>query len=569
MKLTLLLFALTSGTVGLDAQKTDAPLNERVMVVYNSNSDSSHKVAKYYMAKRNIPKDNICKVDTNVNELEDASLYEPEVKKPIRACLEKLGRENILYIVFSFEMPYAANYGGHPASVDQLVADIWDEYAAPGVVGNQTADQPYFGKAQTQGNVYEPYVPFAKYRSQLGAKTIYSVWRLDGPTAQAAQSLVDKALYAEEHGLHGNGYFDIKSEIDGVPDNGYGAGDWDIYQASQMAKRAGFAVTLDTKETEFGTAPSQMHCDNAALYAGWYSLAHYNDAFTWAPGAIGFHLDSASATNPRSGPSWVAGALQKGITVTSGSVTEPFLEGLVHPDQIFLYLFEGANVGDAVLRGTRWLKWMILNVGDPLYTPFPKGAGPYAPSAPKPIAWFGISPNNVVGEAKIRAQFMLAEKREAAVPAVFTSNNSELIILPPTISLPPAANGAQFEITLKEPQTPVNIIVKITAGNEHLSNTINLFPILSDLSLSQPAVRSSASLTGKVSTMLAAKEDGFVIKLSSSNPNVSVPAEVKIPAGAHTVTFPISAKTVPAEISANITAQLHNATKTAQLKVTP
>ena len=164
---------------------------------------------------------------------------------------------------------------------------------------------------------------------------------------------------------------------------------------------------------------------------------------------------------------------------------------------------------------------------------------------------------------------MLAEKREAAVPAVFTSNNSELIILPPTISLPPAANGAQFEITLKEPQTPVNIIVKITAGNEHLSNTINLFPILSDLSLSQPAVRSSASLTGKVSTMLAAKEDGFVIKLSSSNPNVSVPAEVKIPAGAHTVTFPISAKTVPAEISANITAQLHNATKTAQLKVTP
>ena len=80
------------------------------------------------------------------------------------------------------------------------------------------------------------------------------------------------------------------------------------------------------------------------------------------PGAIGFHLDSASATNPHRRTTGRARALLKGITVTSGAVTEPFLEGLVHPDQIFYYLFQGANVGDAVLRGTRWLKWMIMNL---------------------------------------------------------------------------------------------------------------------------------------------------------------------------------------------------------------
>lgn len=569
MKFTLLLFAWSAGSILLQAQKVDAPLNERVMVVYNANSDSSHKVAKYYMAKRNIPKENLCKVDTDPKELENGSSFEPEIKKPIRACLEKLGKQNILYIVFSFEMPYSTNYGGPQKAVDQVVADIWDEYAANGVMGRQAGDQPYFGKAQTQGNVYEPYVPFAKYRSQPGAKTIYSVWRLDGPNAQAAESLVDKALYAEANGLKGNGYFDTKRPMDGVPDFGYGAGDWDIYQASQMAKRAGFPVILDDKETEFGTAPSLPRCDDAALYAGWYSLAHYNDAFTWVPGAIGFHLDSASATNPRGGPSWVAGALQKGITVTSGSVTEPFLEGLVHPDQIFLYLFEGANVGDAVLRGTRWLKWMILNVGDPLYTPFPKGAGPYMPSAPKPVAWFGISPNNVVGEAKVRAQFAVAEKHDAPFSAVFTSNYSELINLPPTITLPPAANGAQFEMTVKEPESPVNLIVKITAGNEHLSNTINLFPILSEVSLSQPAVKGSASLTGKISTIMLAQEDGYTVKLSSSSPNVIVPAEVKIPAGAATATFSITTKAVPAEMTATITAKLNKATKVADLKVTP
>jgi hypothetical protein len=38
---------------------------------------------------------------------------------------------------------------------------------------------------------------------------------------------------------------------------------------------------------------------------------------------------------------------------------------------------EGANVGDAFLRNTLWLKWMIINIGDPLYRPFAKQRGPF------------------------------------------------------------------------------------------------------------------------------------------------------------------------------------------------
>src|SRR5262249_20083307 len=105
---------------------------------------------------------------------------------------------------------------------------------------------------------------------------------------------------------------------------------------------------------------------------GWYSLNHYNDAFTWNPGAIGLHLDSASAANPRGGTNWVANAVMKGITITSGAAAEPYLKGFPHSDQIFLYLFQGGAAGHALLRSTRWLKWMLLNIGDALYRPFPK-----------------------------------------------------------------------------------------------------------------------------------------------------------------------------------------------------
>jgi uncharacterized protein (TIGR03790 family) len=544
------------------------PLNERVMVVYNAAGDDSHRVAKYYMEKRGIPKANICKIDTDLAWMEDGTKFEPEIKKPLRACLEKLGKQQILYIVFSFQMPYAVLFDGHEQAVDQLVSDIWDEYAGPRILGRQTADQPYFGKAESQGNVYEPYVPFAKYREQPNAKTIYSVWRLDGATAEVAKGLVDKALYAESNGLQGKAYFDIQGPIANYADKGYGAGEWDIYQASQMAKRAGFETTLDEKPTEFGTAPSLLRCENAALYAGWYSLAHYNDAFSWAPGAIGFHLDSASATNPRAPSNWVAGALQRGITVTSGSVTEPYLEGLVHPDQIFLYLFQGANVGDAVLRGTRWLKWMIVNLGDPLYTPFPKGAGAYG-ATPHQESWFGISPNNLVGGGSVRAQFVLAEKRDKTVPVTFKANYPALVTLPTNVAIPPTATGAQFQIAVKPPDEALSITITVIAGTETISNTLNVYPILADLTLSEPGMKSDGTVTGTVTLMVPAKQGGFNVKLSSSLPEVVVPEDVTVPVGATKATFPVSGRPVRAEVTATISAKFDNASKTAQLKITP
>lgn len=119
-------------------------------------------------------------------------------------------------------------------------------------------------------------------------------------------------------------------------------------------------------------------CPNAALYAGWYSLNNYNNAFTWNTGAIGIHLDSLSAWSPRSGTNWVANAIEKGITVTTGAVQEPTLAALVHPSGTFRDLFQGANVGDAFFRNTAFLKWEILYIGDPLYRPFPNGLPPFA-----------------------------------------------------------------------------------------------------------------------------------------------------------------------------------------------
>jgi uncharacterized protein (TIGR03790 family) len=354
--------------------RAQTPLNERVLVVYNAEVPQSKQIAAYYMSKRAIPERNRCKLDLSSNDQLKQDEFDSSVKRPIRKCLEKAGKDNILYIVFCYKTPWLLEIGPQTYALDQFIADIWDEYL-PARAANTSEVQPYFGIAQSEGDLYQPYVPLADFRAQPNAPHIYSVWRLDAPTPALAKGLVDKALYAEANGLLGTACFDRRSDpMSSVADSGYGAGDWDIHQAAEISRRAGFTVIEDAHAEEFGTPPAPLRCDHAALYAGWYTLNHYNDAFTWNPGAIGIHLDSASATNPRAGTSWAANALAHGITITAGATTEPYLENLPHPDQALWYLFHGANVGDALLRSERLLKWRILNIGDPLYRPFPKPA---------------------------------------------------------------------------------------------------------------------------------------------------------------------------------------------------
>jgi len=571
MKSSLLLLAgLIPGACSLAAQTptNSLPLNERVMVVYDNADENSRKVAKYYMEKRNIPKENICKLDSYNDGLLEGNTFEPMIKKPIRACLEKLGKQKILYIVMSYATPYEFELGTRREAIDQMLADIWDEYAGPDAVGREVGNQPYFGNAQAQGNAYEPFVSFAKYREQPKAKTIYSVWRLDGATPEIAKGLVDKALYAEAHGLKGKAYFDIRGTIQTFIDTGYGAGEWEIYRASYFANKAGFDTTLDQNGTEFGTAPSLLKCDNAALYAGWYSLQHYNDAFSWVPGAIGFHLDSASATDPHKGDNWVGGALLKGITVTSGSVTEPYLEGLVHPDQIFLYLFQGANVGDAVVRGTRWLKWMILNLGDPLYTPFPGGIGPYK-SASYHDSWFGITPSQIVGGDTATATFALSDVVTKPVPVSAKSSHPDLVTLPADATIQANSNGVRFPLATKIPPEPTSMVITVSAGEQTLTNTLTVFPLLVDLTVNQSTMKSGGSALGTITIFAASKGPGPSIKLSSNNPAIELPGEVTFLPGTTKASFAVTAKHVSAEVTATITATVDKNSKSIQLKVTP
>jgi uncharacterized protein (TIGR03790 family) len=546
---------------------TQTSLSDRVLVVYNSNAPDSRPVARYYMKARGISERNTCKISASSDVDLSPDQFEAEVKVPVRKCLDAAGRDRILYIVFAYGSPYLLRWNGQNYALDAFVADIWDEFL-PFRPATQNEVQPYFGFAQSEGGIYQAFVPLSADREKAGAKRIYSVWRLDGAKPALAKGLVDKALYAESHGLTGKGCFDLNADITGLADYRYGAGNWDIHEAAEFARKAGFPVEEDTHEQEFGTAPAPLRCDGAALYAGWYSLNHYNDAFSWNPGAIGIHLDSASAMDPRGGANWAANALIKGITITSGAVGEPYLDNLPHPDQVFLYLFEGANAGDALLRSTRMLKWMIINIGDPLYRPFPNGIH-LEGHAPEIV--LGLLPQ--ISVAGTMSAGLIGFNRQAPAGGVsFTLKAApgSAVKLPETVAIPAGANHIVFPITagnVREDATTVQI--SATHGDMARSNTLILFPTLAPLAL-PPTVRGGAVATGTVVLRKGAPAAGIVVTLATSDAAVaSVPNEVRVEPGKNAAAFSIQTQHAIAQRAVTITASYDGVTRQAALTVLP
>jgi hypothetical protein len=87
------LFWLFGGIIFKNRATAQTPLNERVLVVYNSSGNESLSVAKYYMAERHIPKDNWCKIAVSSADYIKQDELESRVKRPLRKCIDAISKQ--------------------------------------------------------------------------------------------------------------------------------------------------------------------------------------------------------------------------------------------------------------------------------------------------------------------------------------------------------------------------------------------------------------------------------------------------------------------------------------------
>lgn len=352
----------------------------RTMVIYNPSVDGSEDVATAYAAFRGVP--HACPIayadDTSV-----AGADWPAWVAEAQACLDNAGPQ-VRYVVPVYGVPYkvadrilslSASWGIVTVSLDALLA-----LGEASVDATETARNPLYRTGQSDEARYQPYLPVGELLEDLDEPR-WLVTRIDGADAAAALDLVERAREAEE--LAAAGALDGVVYVDGnrgdtppTTDSfgSYESGEWNMWGTRTVFEELGwYDVVWDGNSEEFGTAPAPTTCPDALYYAGWYSYNNYNDAFTWAPAAIGGHLDSCSACSLRE-QTWAAEALRRGITATFGAVNEPFVSGMPEYDQFFLYLTQGANYAEAAYESTVYERWMMVWVGDPLYRPYPAGS---------------------------------------------------------------------------------------------------------------------------------------------------------------------------------------------------
>jgi len=154
---------------------------------------------------------------------------------------------------------------------------------------------------------------------------------------------------------------------------GYGFYDQSLRDLASLVKtRTKYEVILEDTERRF-SKPGEA--SDTALYAGWYKLRSYEDAFTFRPGAIGYHLASGEAVSLHDAaePGWCKNALERGIAATMGSISEPYLDSFPPPQEFFGLLLTGRfSLVEAYYVTTRYASWRMVLVGDPLYNPWRK-----------------------------------------------------------------------------------------------------------------------------------------------------------------------------------------------------
>lgn len=548
-------------------------LASRVLVVFHLGVDESREVAEYYISRRGIPTENLCGIRFPTEVTLRGDHYLEQVRAPLRECLNRVGSRKILYIVFSYRTPYKVMISGQrfDASVDSLVADLWDEANRAPLPVQVNLPHPYFAESRSQANLYQPFVPFAAYRNLERSPRIYSVWRLDAASQQLAKGLVDKAIAAEQSGgPKGIGCFDRNTKtLRGTRDRSYAAGEWDIQRASDLASTAGFEVQLDTNHQEFGEAPAAARCEPAALYAGWYSLNNYNDAFTWSDGAIGLHIDSMSAWNMREGTSWVTNAVSRGITVTGGSVSEPYLPNLTRADGMLHNLFMGANVGDAFLRNTRLLKFRIVFVGDPLYRPFPSGRGPLAQGeAPAPSVRVR-SPRTLGGVPAVvvvRAGGDQSKARSVNVRVYPPALGSA----PDRLRFAPGVDEQELVVATMGVNEPAEISIEVESQGALAAGPVQLLPALVSFMPETVSVVSGEAVELQLRLGATVQSGTAPVDVSSTCPKeVQVPARVLVEAGTDLVTVRAETKAVSREMSCEVVVSKFGASRKAAITLIP
>lgn len=387
--------SLALALVALAAPLRAANPGDEVVVVFNQRLAESKAVAEHYAERRQVPARQVFGLSLPTSE----DMTRAEFRDQLQIPLAKLMEEKKLWRIGPITVP---STNGQPGKVvqrpieskirylllcygvpvriqpDPTLIEEGSDQMRPELRRNEAAVDSELAwlplveqKLHLYGPLMNPFYTTTNAAALSPTNGILLVTRLDGPSAEVARGLVDKAMEAETNGLWGRAYFDLR----GIADTNYRVGDDWMRDAAEIARLSGFETVVDTNAAVF---PASFPLSQVALYAGWYTEsvagAFAQPTVEFMPGAFAYHLHSLSAGTVRSADRcWVGPLLARGATATMGCVYEPYL-GATPEIGVFFgrLLVYGFTFGEAAYACTPVLSWQTTVIGDPLYRPFGK-----------------------------------------------------------------------------------------------------------------------------------------------------------------------------------------------------
>lgn len=356
-----------------------------IVLLVNSNDESSLKVARYYAQKRAVPERNIIAISCSKDEEISWDVYVNEILNPLRGELirskwinakeveekDKFGRYNLTpeshkidFLVICKGVPLKIRNEDRFLTRDEKEAGktnyLMRTYASVDSELSMmaSAEYPLVG-----------FIPNPLYRVKEPKndklKKVIRVMRLDGPTENDVMRLIDHALEAEEKGLQGRAYIDAAGP--------YSLGNTWLLNSGKRIRGLGFDTFVKNEKGKLINIGERF--DAPAIYLGWWTgnpvgpLAERDLKFP--PGAIAIHIHSFSASTVRSSrKAWVGPLVAHGATATVGNVYEPLLGLSANVEFLWQSLIEGKSWGEAAYFALPSLSWQGVVIGDPLYQPF-------------------------------------------------------------------------------------------------------------------------------------------------------------------------------------------------------
>ena len=158
-----------------------------------------------------------------------------------------------------------------------------------------------------------------------------------------------------------------------------------------------------------------------------------------------------------------------------------------------------------------------------------------------------MSPSALVGDlTSIGTVNLWSPAPAGGVVVSLTSSNPALIALPSSVTIPAGSTSATFNAITYPVATDTAVVITASSSDGKVQTAVTVqAPSLISFTLASSAIVGAGSTTGTVVLNGQAPVGGMVVALSSQWPTyVSVPTSCTVPAGATSVTFPISSGAV-------------------------